>query len=627
MFAVIIHEKGGQPRRQEFTKSEVTVGRVQGNDIILPKQNVSKRHSRVVVKDGKFIIVDLKSTNGTYVNGRKIASPMVIKQSDKIYIGDFILAVEPLDAAGDEPPAPSLRPKAPPPPPRPAPARAAPAPVPVPQPPRPAPAPAPPPAPAAVPAPPPRPAPAPARPAPAPARPAPAPVRSSPPRSAPSRSAASRPAPTPAPIAPAPVAPAPAPAPVAPAPAPVAPAPAPVAPAPIAPAAVAQVAPVAPISDEEGAAMGAIFAKVAAYVAQHRVDLPAVWQAGDTPDASVRKRLETAARGAGSADHIQAVLAELLELGPLGGLLSDGSVSRIAVNGPAHIWVSRGDDVQSGGRFSCAAAVAAVGRRLIASTGNATTDDFAEGYLPDGTRVVAALSGAPSLLIERPRAAPSLQALLGAEVLNQSMATFLTQAIAAGRTVVVASNNVDVRFDVVGALLAEGAGALRAVCVEGGSRLPSSGGNHVHLSGAAPDRLVRQALKLRPDRLVVADARGAETYAALTALSGAVNGGVIGLDAESTDDAMLRLVKQASLGAGGVAEAQIEGLVRETVDVLVQVLNYADGRTSITQIIDVDGELNEVFNGLGGFSATGHVPRWISNAQSLGHDVDLNIFR
>ena len=99
-FAVIIHEKGGQPRRQEFDKNEVTIGRVQGNDIILPKQNVSKRHSRVVVKDGKFIIVDLKSTNGTYVNGRKIASPMVIKETDKIYIGDFILSAEPMDGEG-----------------------------------------------------------------------------------------------------------------------------------------------------------------------------------------------------------------------------------------------------------------------------------------------------------------------------------------------------------------------------------------------------------------------------------------------------------------------------------------------------------------------------------------------
>ena len=88
-FAVVIHEKGGQPRRQDFDKNEVTIGRVQGNDIVLPKQNVSKKHSRIVVKDGKFIIVDLKSTNGTYVNGRKIASPMVIKETDKIYIGDL----------------------------------------------------------------------------------------------------------------------------------------------------------------------------------------------------------------------------------------------------------------------------------------------------------------------------------------------------------------------------------------------------------------------------------------------------------------------------------------------------------------------------------------------------------
>ena len=66
---------------------------------MLPKQNVSKKHSRIVVKDGKFIIVDLKSTNGTYVNGRKIASPMVIKETDKIYIGDFILSTEGTSAA------------------------------------------------------------------------------------------------------------------------------------------------------------------------------------------------------------------------------------------------------------------------------------------------------------------------------------------------------------------------------------------------------------------------------------------------------------------------------------------------------------------------------------------------
>src|SRR5687768_5578220 len=104
MFTIIIQEKGGEQRRMVFNKPEVTIGRVQGNDIVLPKGNVSKRHARIVLKDGKFIIVDLKSTNGTYVNGRKITSPLVVKDSDKIYIGDFIVGDdEAANAEGDGP--------------------------------------------------------------------------------------------------------------------------------------------------------------------------------------------------------------------------------------------------------------------------------------------------------------------------------------------------------------------------------------------------------------------------------------------------------------------------------------------------------------------------------------------
>ena len=114
MFTIHIQEKGGEQRRMVFNKPEVTIGRVQGNDIVLPKGNVSKRHARIVLKDGKFIIVDLKSTNGTYVNGRKITSPLVVKDSDKIYIGDFIVGVdEAASAEGDN----ALEPTTAPPPP------------------------------------------------------------------------------------------------------------------------------------------------------------------------------------------------------------------------------------------------------------------------------------------------------------------------------------------------------------------------------------------------------------------------------------------------------------------------------------------------------------------------------
>src|SRR5262245_65307746 len=107
MFTVVITEKEGSERRLTFTEPEVTIGRVPGNDVVLPKGNVSKRHSRIVLKDNRFIVVDLKSTNGTYVNGRKITSPLVVKSGDKIYIGDFILTVEEPGGAASQPNAPA----------------------------------------------------------------------------------------------------------------------------------------------------------------------------------------------------------------------------------------------------------------------------------------------------------------------------------------------------------------------------------------------------------------------------------------------------------------------------------------------------------------------------------------
>src|SRR5262245_46049178 len=103
MFLITLVEKGGGNQQQlTFKKAEVTIGRLAGNDIVLGKGNVSKYHSRIVLKDGKFIIVDMKSTNGTYVNGKKIAAPQVVRPSDKIYIGDYINNVEAGEGDGAE---------------------------------------------------------------------------------------------------------------------------------------------------------------------------------------------------------------------------------------------------------------------------------------------------------------------------------------------------------------------------------------------------------------------------------------------------------------------------------------------------------------------------------------------
>jgi pilus assembly protein CpaF len=114
VFAVVIHEKGGAERRETFETTELTVGRVQGNELMLPKGNVSKRHARVLYRDGRFIVTDLNSTNGTYVNRRRITQATIVREGDRIYVGDFVLRIEvpggaSADAAADAaPPRPEL---------------------------------------------------------------------------------------------------------------------------------------------------------------------------------------------------------------------------------------------------------------------------------------------------------------------------------------------------------------------------------------------------------------------------------------------------------------------------------------------------------------------------------------
>lgn len=103
-FTLIVSEKGGSERREVFRAAEINLGRVQGNDLVLPKGNVSKRHARILYREGRFIVTDLNSTNGTYVNRRRIAQATIIREDDRVYVGDFVIrvvasATEPLDSS------------------------------------------------------------------------------------------------------------------------------------------------------------------------------------------------------------------------------------------------------------------------------------------------------------------------------------------------------------------------------------------------------------------------------------------------------------------------------------------------------------------------------------------------
>jgi|GEM_PF-1271784 len=91
MLALTIREKNGDERQLIIDQEDVTIGRAAGSDIVLPRSNISKRHARLVDKHDKVVIVDLRSTNGTYVNGRRITAPELLTFDDKVYIGDFVI--------------------------------------------------------------------------------------------------------------------------------------------------------------------------------------------------------------------------------------------------------------------------------------------------------------------------------------------------------------------------------------------------------------------------------------------------------------------------------------------------------------------------------------------------------
>jgi len=94
VFSIVITERGGAQRQLELDALEISIGRIEDNDVVLPRSNVSKRHARLVLKEDRYVLIDLKSTNGTYINGRRLGAPMLVGVGDKIYIGDFILSLQ-----------------------------------------------------------------------------------------------------------------------------------------------------------------------------------------------------------------------------------------------------------------------------------------------------------------------------------------------------------------------------------------------------------------------------------------------------------------------------------------------------------------------------------------------------
>lgn len=106
MFTLIIEDKNGTIADEySFEEGEFTIGRSHVNDIILPADNISRRHARLFTQNAKCYIEDLSSSNGVYVNGKRIMSTQELGQSAQIKIGDFFLYIEGVNYDGSNAPA------------------------------------------------------------------------------------------------------------------------------------------------------------------------------------------------------------------------------------------------------------------------------------------------------------------------------------------------------------------------------------------------------------------------------------------------------------------------------------------------------------------------------------------
>jgi len=573
-FSVILTEKGGPTQRLDFECEEITIGRVDENDICLPKGNISKKHTRIVVKDGKIIVLDLKSTNGTFVNGRKLAGPQLISPADKVFIGDFILNVEPPDLELPQDGAPADG-------------------TPVAE-----------------------------EPTMTPAIPHPA------------AGEATRREPDPRPSTSTPV------------------------PQPCAPPA------------NHGQTLQLVHGRLIEALDLRRLDLDALgsdelWQKAEASVRQIVTRMDQTGELDPHLDReelIEDVLNEALGLGPLETWLADDSVSEIMVNSPTQVYVEREGRLERVEKaFSSAQAVMGVIERIVAPLGRHIDESspFVDARLPDGSRVNAiipplALKG-PCITIRKfKRDLLGVDSLIGFGTLTPPMAQFLETCVKVRRNVVISGGTGSGKTTLLNVLAGYIPEQERIISIEDAAELQLPQDHWIQLESRPANiegkgqitirDLVRNALRMRPDRIVVGECRGGEALDMLQAMNTGHDGSLTTLHANSTRDALARLETMVLMSGMELPVRAIREQIASAVNVILQQTRFADGSRKVTAVSEVSGmeedviTLQDIFRFkqegfddrgavVGRFVATGLVPKFYDDLQQRGIQVDLEIFR
>ena len=358
---------------------------------------------------------------------------------------------------------------------------------------------------------------------------------------------------------------------------------------------------------------------------------------------------------------IDAALNEVVGLGPLESLLADDSITEIMVNRYDEIFVERaGKLVSAPIVFSSPEAVSSVIDRIVAPLGRRIDESspMVDGRLKDGSRVNAvippvALKG-PSLTIRK----FSKKRLEDGDLIrfgsaNPPMLAFMRMAVEQRKNILISGGTGSGKTTLLNILSNHIPSAERIVTIEDAAELRLYQSNLVSMEARPANaegqgqisirELVRNSLRMRPDRIVVGECRGGEALDMLQAMNTGHDGSLTTVHANSPRDALSRLEVMVLMAGMDLPVLAIRQQVASAIDLIVQQSRFADGTRKITHVSEVTGMENGVIqlqdlylfrnqgfdadgNVRGRFGATGRIPEFYEELIARGVDVDRGIF-
>jgi pilus assembly protein CpaF len=358
---------------------------------------------------------------------------------------------------------------------------------------------------------------------------------------------------------------------------------------------------------------------------------------------------------------IQEMTAEIMGYGPLEPFLADESVSEIMVNGPDSIYVERrGRLSRVPARFTSADSLMRVIERIVSPLGRRIDEGVptVDARLPDGSRVNAIIPPlsliGPILTVRKfSKQRFSMQGLVEIGSLTTEMAEFLRLCVHHRKNIVVSGGTGSGKTTFLNALSESIPQNERIVTIEDAAELRLAQPHIVSLEARPPNvegrgevtirDLVRNTLRMRPDRIIVGECRGGEALDMLQAMNTGHDGSLTTGHANSPRDLLSRLEVMVLMAGMDLPVRAIREQISSAVDIVVQQTRFADGRRRVTSIIEVDGMEGDVIltqplfafkqksvspSGeiIGEYVGFGQAPRFYEELSEAGVRLDRSIF-